>query len=149
MRKFFVILLLVYFTAPAFSQPLDTITTRTVEDYLKSSKRQKTMGLVLTTAGATGLISTLVVDATRSVGGAFVTFLSLGTVQPEPKSYSTYYLVSTVVTIGGLVYLISAGENKKRARALQTSFKMESTPVLLPTGMGQQNYPSISLSLRL
>ena len=149
MRKYITTGLLIFFTLSVFSQSTHTTATPTAADYLQKSGRQKTTAWVLTTAGTTGLLVTLIADAGQAVGGAFVTIASVGYVEPEYKSYTAYYLISTAAIAGGVVYFIRAGKNKQRARALQTTLKMETAPRLQSNGIGQQTYPSLSLSVRL
>lgn len=149
MRKYFTTLLLVLFTLTVFGQQQDSTLVRNAADYLKKSKRQKTTGWVLTSVGTTGLLVTLIADASQALGGAIITVGSLGSVEPEYKSYTTYYLLSTAAVAGGILSFISAGNNKKIGRAMQTTFKMESAPVLLTNGIGQQSYPSLSFFVQL
>lgn len=149
MRKYTTLLLLAFFTISAFGQSSQTVPLLSDEGYLKKSKQQKTTAWILTTVGTTGLLTTLVADAGQAMGGAFTTVITLGTVEPEYKSYTGYYIASLAAVTGGVIYFVSAGKNKQRARILQTTFKIETAPVLQPKGIGQQAYPSLSLSLPL
>lgn len=147
MRKYAFLLLLLASAATAFCQRAET--PLTYNDYMKKSKNQKTLGLILTSAGTAGLVTTLVTDANQSVGGMFTTVFSLGTVEPEYKSYTGYYIAGAAAVTGGIIYLITAGKNKQKAAALQTTFKMETAPVLHTRGIKKSAYPSLSFAVTL
>ena len=151
MRKCILLLLvLTTFTAPIFSQQTTAAAQpHNYNYYIKKSNRQKTAGWVLTTAGTAGLIVTLAKDMNQSVGGIFVSAFSLGTVEPEYKSYTNYYVASGVTLAAGIFSFTAARKNKRLAKGLQTSLKMEEAPLLYSNGIGSKPYPSLSLSVDL
>lgn len=149
MRNYIASIIILFMVTAASAQQIEPTPALTYNDYLKKSSRQKTTAWVLTATGTAGLLTTLIADASQALGGAFVTVISIGTVEPEYKSYTGYYLLSTLALAGGVTYFISAGKNKGRARALQTTFKMEHAPVLQVNGIKEQSFPSLGIFLSL
>ena len=151
MKRWTLALLLTCFTATAFSQQLPPPPKLTYHDYLQKSKKQKTAAWVLTSAGTVGLMATLGADLGQALGGGLTTVISLGTVEPEYKSYTVPYLLSAACLVGGIGFFVAASKNKQRARSLYPSavFKMEKAPVLQANGIKNQHYPSIAVNISL
>ncbi|MGV3658486.1 MAG: hypothetical protein ACO1NX_11040 [Chitinophagaceae bacterium] len=150
MRKTILLLTLTLFTATTFGQQQpDAAPAPDYDYYIKKSKTQKAVGWILTVAGTGGLIATLSADVNQSIGGAFVTIFSAGTAEPEYKSYTGYYVLGGAALAGGIVCFSKAGKNRQKAKALQTSFKMEKAPVLYSNGMGSKANASLALSVSL
>lgn len=138
-------------TAPSFAQQTETAPAPplTKADYLRKSKHQKTAAWILTGAGTMGLIGTAVADMSQVTGGIFVTIVTVGTVEPDYKSYAGYYLVSAACLGAGITYFIVAGKNKRKAKALSAYIKMESATALHSAGFSRRSYPSVAVKIRL
>lgn len=147
MRKCTTLLLWLLLSATAFSQSAEPLPS--YETYLKKSKKQKTAAWLLTSAGTAGLITTLMLDVNQTTGGIFVTMFTLGTVEPQYKSYTAYYLLSAAAVTGGIIYFIAAKKSRQKAAALQTAFKIDTAPVLHHGGIQKQPYPALSLNIPL
>jgi hypothetical protein len=118
-------------------------------DYLKKSKQQKTAAWVLTGAGTVGLLTTLLADATQTVGGAFVTAITLGSVEPENKSYAVPYLLSSAAIIGGITLFTAASRSKQKFKTLSGFVDTEKTGVAGKNGIQQQAVPVVGVRVRL
>jgi len=119
-------------------------------DYLKRAKTQRTTGWILTSAGAAGLFLTLVADAAQSVGGGFTTVISLGTVEPEYKSYTTSYLLSAAGLVGGITLLAAAPRNFKKAKAgAIVKLQMDQAYLTQHKSLINPTYPAIAVTLKL
>jgi hypothetical protein len=113
-------------------------------DYLKKSKKQKTAAWVLTGAGAVGLLGTVAADMSQVAGGVLITIITIGTVEPEYKSYTGHYLLSTALLGAGIGYFIASSKSKKKAIAV-TSFKIQSIPLKLPAVNESLSHPAVTL----
>jgi hypothetical protein len=142
------LLLFLLLCGPLMAQQTETPPVPPV-DYLKKSKRQYTTGYILTGTGFAGVIGTLVVQVTRTTGEAFVTVITLGYYQPDPPNYAPYYLASTAVLGAGIIYLVSAGQNKKKALRTTTSLILEEAPALTGQQLAPRQYPALALRVRL
>ncbi|MBD0280438.1 MAG: hypothetical protein ICV51_14335 [Flavisolibacter sp.] len=153
MKKVILSILLLSFTALSFSQQTETEPSQTAPnvDYLKRSKHQKTAAWILTSAGTVGLLVTMMSDAAQAVGGGLTTVFSLGTVEPEYKSYTAYYLLSAAGVGAGIGFFIAAGKNKRKAMAMDAStyLKMERAPVVQSGSIRNQPYPSVAVRMTL
>ncbi len=69
-------------------------------------------------------------DGGQVVGGAFTDIVSLGSVQPEYKSYTAYYVLSGAVVAGGVYLLFASASNKRKAKAASVFIDMEKAKVL-------------------
>ena len=119
-------------------------------DYLKRAKTQRTAGWILTSAGAAGLLLTLVADAAQSVGGGFTTVISLGTVEPEYKSYTTSYLLSAAGLAGGITLLAAAPRNFRKAKSGATvTLQMDKAYLTQNRSLNNPTYPAIAVTLKL
>ena len=146
-------LLLLSFTITSFGQlsGSDTLPPLTKADYLKKSRHQKTAAWILTGVGTVGLMTTLGADMGQAIGGGLTTIVSLGTVEPEYKSYTGYYLLSAACIGAGIGYFVAASKNKKRAAALNvtTYFKIEKAQMAYGTSFNNQYYPAAAIRIQL
>ena len=152
MRLIFLSLLMA-FTINTFGQQLGIDSSRPVLpiDYLKKSKHQNTAGWILTSIGTAGLVVTLGADMGQTLGGGVITVMSLGTVEPEYKSYTGYYLLSAACLGAGIAYFVAASKNKKRAASLGPSayLKIEKAHMVYGATCSNQYYPAVALRIRL
>ncbi len=150
MRKCILVLMLAGIAATSYSQQTPAAAEQHDYDYyMKKSKRQSIAGWTLITAGTAGLVATLMNDVGESIGDMYVSALFPAAEEPEKPSSAGYYVASGVALVAGLVILSNARQNKQKASALQTSFKMEQAPVLYSNGFGSKSYPSVSLKVGL
>jgi len=142
MKKIIVLSLLLVFATASFSQQSFQKQSLLQTDYLKKSKHQKTAAWILTGAGTAGLAITLASDATRAI-------FSIGTVEPEYKSYAVPYLLSAACVVGGIYLFIASSKNKKKAKAASAFINMEKVPVLHGTSVINQSFPVIGVKIKI
>lgn len=143
--------MVVLFSLPSitsFGQPADEKQPLSKTEYLKKRTNQKTAAWILTGAGTAGLIITLTKDVDQSVGNGLTSLFSLGTAEPEYKSYTTQYLLSAAGVIAGTALFIAAAKNKKRAMAASAFIDIEKAPVLQKTLIGNQSFAVLGLKIR-
>lgn len=150
MRKCIPVLMLAFIYATSYSQQTPAATQQHDYDYYKKkSQKQSIAGWTLITAGTAGLVATLMNDVGESIGDIVITTYFPAVEEPEKPSSAGYYVASGVALVAGLVILSNALQNKQKASALQTSFKMEQAPLLYSNGFGSKSYPSVSLKVGL
>ncbi|MEO6070000.1 MAG: hypothetical protein ABIN57_11830 [Chitinophagaceae bacterium] len=149
MKKMIISLAMLTISASCFSQQTEPMKPRTPLEYLKKSKYQKTAAWVLTAAGTTGLLGTWIADGSQTVAGAFITLLTLGTAEPEYKSYTGAYLLSAATVAGGIILFVAASKNKKRAKAASAYFKIEKASFLQLASITNLSYPSVGITISL
>lgn len=149
MKKIIFHSLLLIISAASFSQQINPAPPLAKQDYLQKSKKQKTAAWIITGAGSMGLLVTALADASQETSGVFVTFFSLGTIEPTYKSYTGLYLASAALTAVGISFFITSANNKKKAIFATTSFKMEKFPTLQNGKLSSYASPSLSLKINL
>ncbi len=102
---------------------------------------------MLTGAGTAGLIATLGADASQAIGGGLTTVFSLGTVEPEYKSYTVHYLLSAAAIIGGITLFTASSKNKRKAKTLIAFINMETAPVIQQNKISSQSFPVMGLKV--
>lgn len=128
-------------SAQTFSQQITTTTpTLTKTDYLQKSKNQKTVAWVLL-GGGTALVITggiLYESNTNRTGvsGAINGSTGLSLVE-----------IGLVSMAGSIPFFISASKNKKKA--MTTSFKMETAPIIQKNSFAQTSFPALSVKIKL
>ncbi len=148
MKKIIFLIVACCFANGSFAQ--DSTRTPFIEtDYLKQSKRQKTAAWILTGVGTAGLLTTLTADASQSVGGAFVTLISFGSVEPEYKSYTAPYILSSVALVCGITLFIASARSKRKMKNLSGFMHMEKVSVLRHNGLQQQSIPVAGIQVQL
>ncbi len=88
-------------------------------------------------------------DGGQVVGGAFTDIVSLGSVQPEYKSYTAYYVLSGAVVAGGVYLLFASASNKRKAKAASVFMNMEKAKILQGTVFSYQSFPVVGLKIPL
>ena len=137
------------FGATSFGQQAVPKQHWTDSEYYKKSKKQKTAAWLLTGAGTAGLFITLLADASQAVGGGFITIISIGTVEPEYKSYTVPYLLGAACVISGVYLFAASSKNKKKAKAASVFMNIEKMPVLQGMVFSNQSVPAIGMRIRL
>jgi hypothetical protein len=149
MKKIIILPMLLAFVAASFGQQITPKQNWTETDYYKKSKKQKTAAWIFTGAGTAGLIVTSIADASQALSGGFTTVFSLGTVEPEYKSYTVPYLLSAACVISGIYLFVASSKNKKKAKAATVFINMEKTPVLQQTIISNQSFPAVGVRISL
>jgi len=149
MKKIITLTMLLGFVTASFAQEIPAKQNWKETDYYKKSKKQKTAAWILTGAGTVGLITTSVVDVGQATTGAFITVVSLGTVEPEYKSYTVPYLISAACVVSGIYLFIASSKNKKKAKATSVFIDMKNAPVLQGTVFSNRSFPAVGVKIRL
>jgi len=149
MKKIIISTLLLAFATASFSQQSAPKQHWTETDYLKKSKKQKTAAWIFTGAGTAGLIVTLAADASQAVGGGLITVFSLGTVEPEYKSYTVPYLLSAACVVSGVYLFVASSKNKKKAKRASVFINMEKATVLQGMAISNQSFPALGVKISL
>lgn len=149
MKKIITCFLFFALAATSFGQQSNPKQHWTETDHYKKSKKQKTAAWIFTGAGTAGLIVTLAADAGQAVNGGLTTVFSLGTIEPEYKSYTVPYLLSAACAISGIYLFVASSKNKKKARAPSVFINMEKAPVLQGTVFSNQSFPAAGVRISL
>jgi hypothetical protein len=86
-------------------------------------------------------MGTLVADAGQVAEGAFVTIITVGTVQPERKSFTIPYVASAAVLAGGITLLAASSRTKRRMKDVSHFFAVEHTEVVQRSGYRKHALP--------
>ena len=129
-----------FMTQASFAQQQDVVKSPlSVEDYLKKSKRQKTTGWILTSAGV-GLTLVSLAQATAS-GFNY-------TSDDDETGGSVTSAIALASLATGTYFFIASGKNKRKARNASVFIDMEQIPLLHQAAIRKTNYPSVGLSLK-
>src|SRR4029078_10019706 len=102
MKKIIILTMLLAFVAASFGQQITPNQDWKETNYYKKRKKQKTAAWILTGVGTAGLLLTAVADAGQVITGALVTVISVGTYEPEYKSYTVPYVISAACVVSGI-----------------------------------------------
>ena len=149
MRKIIILTMLHAFVSTSFSQQITPQQNWKDSDYYKRSKKQKTAAWILTGVGTVGLLVTLTADAGQATAGVLTTVFSGGYVEPEYKSYTVPYLLSTACVISGVYLFIASSKNKKKAKAATVFIDMENARILKGTVYNNRSFPAVGVKLHL
>ena len=138
MKKFITCILLLAICHASFSQNIEHRNILTKQDYLKKSRKQRTIDWIL-----------------MGTGVALVTVGVIATSEAETfidEQFSTGALISVIglaPMVVGTVFLIDAGNNKRKAARLTANFDIRHTPVVRQYALARIPTPSMSLRLNL
>ena len=149
MKKITILTMFLAFVSASFGQQITPKQHWTESDYYKKSRKQKTAAWILTAAGTAGLIGTLAADAGQATAGVLTSVFSGGTVEPEYKSYTVPYLLSTACVISGIYLFIASSKNKKKAKAASVFLDMENALILQGTVFNNQSFPAVGVKIHL
>jgi hypothetical protein len=149
MKRSIILTLSIALVFASYSQQIPPKEDWKETDYYKKGRHQNTAAWILTGTGTMGLVVTAAADATQEVGDAFVTVLSFGTVEPEHKSYTVPYLLSTVVMASGIYLFIASSKNKQKARNATVVIDMEKADILQGTVFVSRSFPTVGIKIRL
>ncbi len=146
-KLLFSIVLLLVLNSGSFGQQINTPQKFTKADYLKKSKTQYTAacillgsGIVLTTVG--------IVIGLNVATDALIGILSFQ--QPKSSNDGEVLFYSGLAAMAGSIPLfIASSKNKKRAKAVSASFKMENQSTIHQSAFVRTSFPSLSLKLNL
>lgn len=99
-------MMVLVFTTVSFAQQVTPNQNWKDSDLCRKSKSQKTIGWIMAGAGTTGFVATLVADGSQVTAGTFDQVFTLGTYQPEYKSYKAYYVLSGGSYSGRSLFII-------------------------------------------
>ncbi len=147
MRKILLSTLMISLAFTSFAQDSLIHKAHTKAWYLKKSRQQKIIGASLITVGAVGLLTALSANAINGAASTVVSELSGGQVVPEKGSSASAYLISMPCLIGGMVFLGTASESKKKAVAM--TMRMEETNVLKYGTICKRSFPTVGIKIRM
>ncbi len=130
MKKIIVASLLLIAATSTFCQQSNPSPALTKQDYLKKSKHQKTTAWILAGGGPVLFISGIIA---YQKGNAGLLLMGAG-------------LISEAASIP---FFISSGINKRKAKKVALSFKIEKNQTVLPAEIVYRSYPAIMLKLNL
>ena len=131
----------------SFCQPMNPSQKISKEDYLKKSKSQNTAAWIVFGTG-TVLASVGLAIGLKEATDALIGILFLQ--QPKSSNGGEALFYSGLATMAGSIPLfIASSKNKKRARAVSASFKMENRSTIHQSALVRTSFPSLSLKLNL
>lgn len=130
MKKIMIYVLMLALPASLFCQNETIPAPKTKADYLKKSKEQKTLGFIF-----------------LGIGGASIVAVSSG--NSDFGTTGAFAIIGGLSVLGSIPLFIASGVNKRNARNVSTSFKMETVPVIQKQSIIQNSYPAISLKIGL
>jgi hypothetical protein len=147
MRKILLssLVILIGFSSPAQDSLPRKVHTK--DWYLKKTKRQKVVGASLITVGALGLAFTVLSDATESAGNSIIYGLTGVQSPPSSKSPAGGYMFSAASLIGGMIFLGTSAETKKKAITMTAG--MEHTETLRYNLVSKRAFPTVGLKIRI
>lgn len=138
MKKIIVFTLLLIASAPSFSQPTMTTTPDVKTGYQKKSENQKTAAWTLFIGGT-------VVLAITGLANAGVDFAN-----PRKRTFpGAEVSIGAAMMAGSIPFFIAASKNKKKARDISASFKMENRLLVQQQSFIKCSYPALSLKISL
>lgn len=154
MKSSFTLVAIMLFAANVFAQQTEPSATLTKDDYLRKSRHQRVAGMIMVpagiimgTVGAVISIRNTADDINRGFGNAF------GADEPARKSdraAATILMISgSAAVVTGIVLLVNAGNNKRKANAISWSIKSESLLCLNRTTFTYRPVPSLSVRIRI
>jgi len=149
MKKIFVLTILLALVSTSFGQQITPNQHWTESDYYKKSRKQKTAAWILTGTGTAGLLVTFAADAGQTTTEVLTTVFSGGTVEPEYKSLTVPYLLSTACVLSGIYLFIASSKNKKKAKAASVFIDIENAPILQGTVFNNQSFPALGVKIHL
>lgn len=145
MKKYFTATILLLFVFSVFSQ--DNLKNK--DYYLQKSKKQKTAAWLLLGGGLT--LSTIsVFTGYADLSDDFTGFFSTDPESQNNDTAETILLVTgTAAILSSIPLFIASGKNKKRARAISASLKMDDASIVQGYRITRVNYPVFSLKICL
>jgi hypothetical protein len=140
-------ILLVLFVAATGQQTPVISAVFTKTDYLKKSKKQKTVAWVLLGGGAT-LVLTGIIIPKGEITNPDCVFCPEEKIEYKNDGIkSTLGLTGVLSMIGSIPFFIASSKNKKKAMSI--SFKNELSPPLVKSSFVYRSVPSLNLKISL
>jgi folate-dependent tRNA-U54 methylase TrmFO/GidA len=147
MKKQIVIILLFTISVSTFGQK-DTIPQAfNSTDYLKKSKKQNTNGWILLGSGFAVAAAGVIVGIT----GTVEEFAGIFTGE-ESNTFETGAVMSYIgaaAMLGSIPFFIASSKNKRKAREVAFSLKLESRFMVQKNSIIQSGYPALTIKFRL
>ena len=140
MKKIIVFSLLLIISATSFSQQTTTPLVKT--DYLKKSKKQKTIAGILAGTGV-GLVMAALVTTSANDAANFI----IGEEASGFNTGTTLFAIGGIMTLSSIPLFIIAGSNKRKGMSL--SFKNETSPQIQKSSFVYKYVPSLTLKISL
>lgn len=135
MKSTFITLLLLCSITVLSQQPTSVNT-----DYLKKSKNQKKVALIMLGGGATLLLTGIIIPKGELIHSGF-----LDDTYKNDGIKGAFELTGIVSMLGSIPLFIASSKNKKKAAAI--SFKMETVPEVQQQSFVYHSYPALSFSI--
>jgi len=148
MKKLICFILLIIVSFHLYSQEMRPVEYKPVKtDYLAKSKKQRTVGWILTGTGAVMAGTGLVIAMSHFAEG-FAAAIAMSAVEPETHSKvdEVLFLTGTAMFFTGITFLSAAKYNKRKA--LSMSFINESSQQLRYNTVMNTSVPSVRLRLQ-
>lgn len=158
MKKIILFTLPILFCLKSFCQAdiSNSISAKPVADYsqlMKKSKNQKIAAWIMLGGGFVMTATSLFIAAPKATEDYVGIYGSLLSDEPStPHDYT----VEAILLAGGAAAMLSSiplfiasGKNKRKAKAMSTSIKMEKASVIQGYNMTKINYPVLSLKINL
>ena len=139
MKKIFILISMLLFSAASFSQQLGTGTSAAKTNYLKKSKHLQTAATIVLLSGSVLVATPLIISSGHHNG--------------ESSGDATMAIVYGSITAGFVCLPVSIGlfiaASSKKKKAMRLSFKNEAAPVLSNRGFAYHYVPSFNLKISL
>ncbi len=138
MKILCLLMLMIMFSNPSFSQNIDQDQRLTQNDFLKKSKNQKTAAWIATGVGTT--IFAVTVFAAASIPP----YPTYGEDEVESTGTVPAVIGLACIAAGGYLFFASA-RNKRKARAATVFLDIENAPMLQYTSINKQSFPVLGV----
>ena len=142
MKKIITCAILLAMAATSFCQETNPTQPVTSTDYLKKSKKQKTIAWILAGTGV-GVMVTAV--ATTSVNDWF------NSVEGDHSGLNTgaaLFVIGGIAALSSIPFFIASGKNRRKAAA-SVSFKIETSAIISQWAFSDKPYPAVAIRVRL
>ena len=147
MKKQIVIILLLAISASIFGQKDSIPQTFTSTDYLKKSKKQNTTGWILLGSGFAVAAAGVIVGITGTAEEFAGIFTGDKSNTLEAGAVMSY--IGTAAMLGSIPFFIASAKNKRKAREVAFSLKLETRSMVQKSSIIQSGYPALTVKLRL
>ena len=141
MKKILFILICSAFAFTSFSQPDNTSTPLTKQDYLQKSKHQKTAAWILLGGGGTFIVTGIIIPRGELTHEGFWNSYKNDGIK------GSFVLSGTLAMLGSIPLFIAGGKNKRKGTSL--SFKNEKMLQLQKSSLAYRSIPSLSVKINL
>lgn len=136
MKQIFILILLTTSLENTFSQQNDSLKSLPKTDYLQKSKHQKTAAWVVLVGGVTLATTGAIIVANEPVLGP-----------SGGNGGEVLFVAGIAVAAASIPFFIVSAKNRKKARSLSSSFRMETMPAIQRTSVARKSCPAISITV--